>query len=54
MVLVAILIAAGVTALSHVAPFRFLLDLANDDVAVAYAALSPEDVLPDIRRWSES
>ena len=34
MVLVGILIAAGVTALSHVAPFRFLLDLANDDVAV--------------------
>jgi peptidoglycan/xylan/chitin deacetylase (PgdA/CDA1 family) len=34
MVLVIILIAAGVTTLSHVAPFRFLLDLANDDVAV--------------------
>lgn len=34
MVLVGILIAAGVTALSHVAPFRFFLDLTNDDVAV--------------------
>jgi len=34
MVLVVILIAAGVTTLSLVAPFGFLLDLANDDVAV--------------------
>jgi peptidoglycan/xylan/chitin deacetylase (PgdA/CDA1 family) len=34
MVLVVILIAAGVTTLSLVAPFGFLLDLVNDDVAV--------------------
>jgi hypothetical protein len=34
MVLVVILIAAGVTTLSLVAPFGSLLDLANDDVAV--------------------
>jgi peptidoglycan/xylan/chitin deacetylase (PgdA/CDA1 family) len=34
MVLVVILIAAGVTTFSHVAPFRFLLDVVNDDVAV--------------------
>jgi peptidoglycan/xylan/chitin deacetylase (PgdA/CDA1 family) len=34
MVLVVILIATGVTTLSLVAPFGFLLDLSNDDVAV--------------------
>jgi peptidoglycan-N-acetylglucosamine deacetylase len=34
MIFVVILIAAGVTTFSHVAPFRFLLDLAYADVAV--------------------
>jgi hypothetical protein len=34
MVLVIILIAAGVTAFSHAAPFPFFLDLANDEVSI--------------------
>jgi peptidoglycan/xylan/chitin deacetylase (PgdA/CDA1 family) len=34
MVLVAILIAAGVVTFSHIAPFRFLLDLVYADVAI--------------------